>query len=203
MHSAWSPAGRVQVDRYTASSSLLSYPTRPFAGSEPPLGHPDPATPGASSKRKTLYFKRDTRSPTGMPLWHRKPRPRASAQKNGQASSARHAAHAGSTNSTLSDRSDRHDPARHDTNGENPPFASQSRIWSSLLLDIGTNGQLDKVLLICRAVCQVGRVDRVRWAGGLGWSGGRDAGLGVGVASLMMRGLGTPGPGFVLPACAV
>jgi hypothetical protein len=58
-------------------------------------------------------------------------------------------------------------------------------------------------LLICRAVCQVGRVDRVRWAGGLGWSGGRDAGLGVGVASLMMRGLGTPGPGFVLPACAV
>jgi hypothetical protein len=101
------------------------------------------------------------------------------------------------------DRSDRHDPARHDTNGENPPFASQSRIWSSLLLDIGTNGQLDKVLLICRAVCQVGRVDRVRWAGGLGWSGGRDAGLGVGVASLMMRGLGTPGPGFVLPACAV
>jgi hypothetical protein len=32
---------------------------------------------------------------------------------------------------------------------------------------------------------------------------GRDAGLGVGVASLMMRGLGTPGPGFVLPAFAV
>jgi hypothetical protein len=35
------------------------------------------------------------------------------------------------------------------------------------------------------------------------WSGGRDAGRGVGVASLMMRGLVTPGPGFVLPACAV
>ena len=35
------------------------------------------------------------------------------------------------------------------------------------------------------------------------WSVGRDAGLGVGVASLMMRGLGTSGPGFVLPACAV
>jgi hypothetical protein len=37
----------------------------------------------------------------------------------------------------------------------------------------------------------------------LGWSGGWGAGLGVGVASLMMRGLGTPGPGFVLLACAV
>jgi hypothetical protein len=36
-----------------------------------------------------------------------------------------------------------------------------------------------------------------------GWSGERGAGLGVGVASLMMRGLGTPGPGFVLAACAV
>jgi hypothetical protein len=36
-----------------------------------------------------------------------------------------------------------------------------------------------------------------------GWSVGRDAGLGVGVASLMMRGLDTSGPGFVLPACAV
>jgi hypothetical protein len=35
------------------------------------------------------------------------------------------------------------------------------------------------------------------------WLLGRGAGLGVGVASLMMRGLGTPGPGFVLPACAV
>ena len=35
------------------------------------------------------------------------------------------------------------------------------------------------------------------------WSGERGAGLGVGVASLMMRGLGTPGPVFVLPACAV
>jgi hypothetical protein len=58
-------------------------------------------------------------------------------------------------------------------------------------------------VLICRVVCQVGVFDRVRVAGGLGWSGGRDAGLGVGVASLMMRGLGTPGPGFVLPACAV
>ncbi len=57
--------------------------------------------------------------------------------------------------------------------------------------------------LICRVVCQVGRVDRVRVAGGLGWSGGRGVGLGVGVASLMMRGLATPGPGFVLPACAV
>ena len=57
--------------------------------------------------------------------------------------------------------------------------------------------------LICRIVCQVGVFDRVRWAGGLGWSGERGAGLGVGVASLMMRGLGTPGPGFVLPACAV
>ena len=34
------------------------------------------------------------------------------------------------------------------------------------------------------------------------WSGGRGVELGVGVASLMMRGLGTPGPGFVLPACA-
>jgi len=63
--------------------------------------------------------------------------------------------------------------------------------------------QIEPALLICRAVCQVGRVGRVRWAGGLGWSGGRGAGLGVGVASLMMRGLGTPGPGFVLPACAV
>jgi hypothetical protein len=37
----------------------------------------------------------------------------------------------------------------------------------------------------------------------LEWSVGRDAGLGVGVASLMMRGLDTSGPGFVLPACAV
>ncbi|MGD0455928.1 MAG: argininosuccinate synthase [Solirubrobacteraceae bacterium] len=35
------------------------------------------------------------------------------------------------------------------------------------------------------------------------WWLGRGAGLGVGVASLMMRGLGTPGPVFVLPACAV
>lgn len=35
------------------------------------------------------------------------------------------------------------------------------------------------------------------------WLGGRGVGLGVGVASLMMRGLGTPGPGFVLPACAL
>jgi len=35
------------------------------------------------------------------------------------------------------------------------------------------------------------------------WLLGRGAGLGVGVASLMMRGLATPGPGFVLPACAV
>jgi hypothetical protein len=51
--------------------------------------------------------------------------------------------------------------------------------------------------------CQVGVFDRVRVAGGLGWSGERGAGLGVGVASLMMRGLDTPGPGFVLPACAV
>jgi hypothetical protein len=57
--------------------------------------------------------------------------------------------------------------------------------------------------LICRVVCQVGVFDCVRVAGGLGWSGERGAGLGVGVASLMMRGLGTPGPGFVLPACAV
>jgi hypothetical protein len=57
--------------------------------------------------------------------------------------------------------------------------------------------------LICRVVCQVGVFVRVRVAGGLGWSGERGAGLGVGVASLMMRGLGTPGPGFVLPACAV
>jgi hypothetical protein len=40
-------------------------------------------------------------------------------------------------------------------------------------------------------------------AGGEVWSVGGDAGLGVGVASLMMRGLVTPGPGFVLPACAV
>jgi transposase len=57
--------------------------------------------------------------------------------------------------------------------------------------------------LICRVVCQVGVVDRVRWAAVWGWSGERGAGLGVGVASLMMRGLATPGPGFVLPACAV
>jgi hypothetical protein len=57
--------------------------------------------------------------------------------------------------------------------------------------------------LICRFVCQVGVFDRVRVAGGLGCSGERGAGLGVGVASLMMRGLGTPGPGFVLPACAL
>ena len=35
------------------------------------------------------------------------------------------------------------------------------------------------------------------------WWLGRGAGLGVGVASLMMRGLDTPGPVFVLPACAV
>ena len=52
--------------------------------------------------------------------------------------------------------------------------------------------------------CQVGVGDRVGLAaGGGGWSVGRDAGLGVGVASLMMRGLGASGPGFVLPACAV
>src|SRR5664280_3236615 len=35
--------------------------------------------------------------------------------------------------STLSDRPDRRDPARHDTDGENPLFALQSRIWSSPL----------------------------------------------------------------------
>jgi len=57
--------------------------------------------------------------------------------------------------------------------------------------------------LICRVVCQVGVFVCVRVAGGLGWSGERGAGLGVGVVSLMMRGLGTPGPGFVLLACAV
>ena len=62
---------------------------------------------------------------------------------------------------------------------------------------------LGRGVLICRAVCQVGVFDRVRLTGGMGWSGERDAGLGVGVASLMMRGLDTPGPGFVLPACAV
>jgi hypothetical protein len=42
---------------------------------------------------------------------------------------------------------------------------------------------------------------------GLWWSGewgaGLGVGVGVGVASLMMWGLGTPGPGFVLPASAV
>jgi hypothetical protein len=59
------------------------------------------------------------------------------------------------------------------------------------------------VFLICRVVCQVGRVDRAHSVGWWLWSGERGAGLGVGVASLMMRGLGTPGPGFVLPACAV
>jgi hypothetical protein len=61
----------------------------------------------------------------------------------------------------------------------------------------------DAPLLIWRCVCQVGVGDRVRLADVAGCSGGRDAGLGVGVASLMMRGLVTPGPGFVLPASAV
>src|SRR5664280_946193 len=37
------------------------------------------------------------------------------------------------SSSTLSDRPDRRDPARHDTDGENPLFALQSRIWSSPL----------------------------------------------------------------------
>jgi hypothetical protein len=48
-----------------------------------------------------------------------------------------------------------------------------------------------------------GSTESPAWRGFFGWSVGRDAGLGVGVASLMMRGLGTSGPGFVLPACAV
>ena len=81
------------------------------------------------------------------------------------------------------------------------------KVWSDFVADINRGAY--RVVhptdsdLICRIVCQVGVFDRVRWAGGLGWSGERGAGLGVGVASLMMRGLGTPGPGFVLPACAV
>lgn len=37
-------------------------------------------------------------------------------------------------------------------------------------------------LLICRAVCQVGRVVRVRWAGVLG--GGREAGASGSVSAL-------------------
>ena len=61
-----------------------------------------------------------------------------------------------------------------------------------------------RLVLIWRSGCQVGVGDRGRGAAVVdGWSVGRDAGLGVGVASLMMRGLGTPGPWFRLPACAV
>src|SRR5664280_506844 len=37
------------------------------------------------------------------------------------------------TSSTLSDCPDRRDPARHDTDGKNPLFALQSRIWISPL----------------------------------------------------------------------
>jgi hypothetical protein len=64
-------------------------------------------------------------------------------------------------------------------------------------------GSTRRAGLICRRVCQVGVVDRARLADIWLWSGERGAGLGVGVASLMMRGLDTPGPGFVLPACTV
>ena len=58
--------------------------------------------------------------------------------------------------------------------------------------------------LICPPLCQVGTVKRAALLPArMVWSLRLGAGLGVGVASLMMRGLDTPGPGFVLPACAL
>ncbi len=68
-----------------------------------------------------------------------------------------------------------------------------------------TEGHRTALALICRWLCQGGRGDRGALAAWLvGWSVERGAGLGVGVASLMMRGsLWPQGPVSMLPASAV
>ena len=57
--------------------------------------------------------------------------------------------------------------------------------------------------LICRVVCQVGVFGRVRVAGGFGVVGRTGRRARCRRCQSDDAGIGTPGPGFVLPACAV